>query len=279
MSKPRTSYLQNMNKKTNVSWPIMTLVSFLIILILIMLLLFSHFDTINTIINYSNVEKELDDLNEKCEKAKKEYDEVNEKLYDLKNELVTLNETEGVKLDFYNNMKILNEFKGDLSTKIYNSLNTRSILKKYGDYIYINKNNNVTFEDEFLFETNSAKTKNDLNDFYVILSKRLFDILNDKDNAKYIDSIYIYTYVNTGFTNSDLSLSIERANRFKTLLLSSSNELKNNFSSKFKVVSGEDSSLLFDKTNELEKNNRLEIVITLKENAIYDGIKNFVENE
>lgn len=277
MNKSRISYIQNMNKKTNISWPIITLVSFLIILILIILLLFSHLDTLSTVINYSNIEKEIKDMTVQYESAKIEYDDISDKLYTLKNELVNLNETEGVKLNFYNDMKEVVKLKSDFTNSLYNSLNTRSILKKYGEKIYINKYNNLTFEDSFLFESDSAKNKNDLDDFYLILAKRLYDLLSNDNYKNYIDSVYIISYINKGFDNATLNLSFERATRFKVSLLTASQDL-NEYAGKIKIVSGEDTILLYDKIQELERNDRIELVVNLNENKIYDGIKYFTGN-
>ena len=49
MNKGRTSYIPQPKTKNSLAWPIMTLISFLIILVLLVLLVISHLDSINHI--------------------------------------------------------------------------------------------------------------------------------------------------------------------------------------------------------------------------------------
>lgn len=276
MKKVRTSYIPNYNNKTNVTWPIITLVSFLIIIILIVMLLFSHFDTINTLINFAQIDKMTKELKVEYESSLMETEEVNEKLLELKKELVKLDETEGTKLTFYNDMSIIKNIKKDTSNNLYGALDTRSILKNNGDSIFVNDKEYLTILDSFLFNTNAFTSKKETDDFYQILAKRLNEVLNNDTYKKYVDYVYINSYTSSNPTESELLLSMQRGNKFKEELLNASLDLKNNFSSKIKVTIMGDSNLIYTKSNETEKNNRIEIEFGIDEELIQKGASNFV---
>lgn len=276
MKKVRTSYIPNYINKTNVTWPIITLVSFLIIIILIVMLLFSHFDTINTLINFAQIDKMTKELKVEYESSLMETEEVNEKLLELKKELVKLDETEGTKLTFYNDMSIIKNIKKDTSNNLYGALDTRSILKNNGDSIFVNDKEYLTILDSFLFNTNAFTSKKETDDFYQILAKRLNEVLNNDTYKKYVDYVYINSYTSSNPTESELLLSMQRGNKFKEELLNASLDLKNNFSSKIKVAIMGDSNLIYTKSNETEKNNRIEIEFGIDEELIQKGASNFV---
>ncbi|MCQ2978359.1 MAG: hypothetical protein MJ245_01020 [Clostridia bacterium] len=276
MQKDRASYIPDVKYKSTIAWPVMTLVSFLIILVLIVLLVFSHLDTINNIVNIAQIENKIKELNEEYNKAVVDTEDVTNKLLQLKSDLVALDETEGTKLNFYNHMNTLSTIKTSFPNSLYQSFNTKNILKDNSDRIFIGSNGNVVILNDYLFNDNSNTFTKNSDDFIKVLAKRLYDTLSDATYGRFIESINIDMYLDSDYSENDAKLSYDRGNKLREELLNKNSELKNNFDKKIAVRIFNDSNKIFTK-DESNKNNRIEVTLTISNDSILGGIKNFIE--
>lgn len=274
MKKARTSYITQSKTKNSLAWPIVTLMSFLIILVLLVLLIFSHLDSINNIINVAQIQNKINQLNDEYSSSLIQTNEVNQRLLLLKNELVALEETDGEKLNFYNSMKSISDVKNSFAQKIYSSFNTRNILNENKDNIFISEKGDVCVLMNYLFENDSYKVNKKTNDFYKVLAKKIYEVLTDSSISPYISFINID--IHTSYNDIDtVSLALKRGENIKTKLIESYQDLQMGYQNKIIVRSFEDSKHLKDSKN----NDRIEITLTLNNDSILNGIRSFVETK
>lgn len=275
MNKGRTSYITQSKTKNSLAWPIMTLISFLIILVLLVLLVISHLDSINNIINIADYENKIEELKEECDESLIQTNEVNDRLLLLKNELVDLEETEGTKLNFLYHMQTLSDIKTKFPQQIYQSFNTRNILKECENKIFISDEGNVCVLMSYMFSGSSCTITKTKSDFFKVLAKKIYEILTDDIYGKFVSSINIDVYTQTN-DQDEVNLALKRGYAFKKKLLESNNDLNNLSGDKLLVRSFEDSKSLND-ANYQEKDERIEITLTINNDSILGGIKKFVE--
>lgn len=275
MNKGRTSYIPQSKTKNSLAWPIMTLISFLIILVLLVLLVISHLDSINNIINIADYENKIEELKEEYDESLIQTNEVNDRLLLLKNELVDLEETEGTKLNFLYHMQTLSDIKTKFPQQIYQSFNTRNILKECENKIFISDDGNVCVLMSYMFSGSSSTITKTNSDFFKVLAKKIYEILTDDIYGKFVSSINIDVYTQTN-DQDEVNLALKRGYAFKKKLLESNNDLNNLSGDKLLVRSFEDSKSLND-ANYQEKDERIEITLTINNDSILGGIKKFVE--
>lgn len=275
MNKGRTSYIPQSKTKNSLAWPIMTLISFLIILVLLVLLVISHLDSINNIINIADYENKIEELKEEYDESLIQTNEVNDRLLLLKNELVDLEETEGTKLNFLYHMQTLSDIKTKFPQQIYQSFNTRNILKECENKIFISDDGNVCVLMSYMFSGSSSAITKTKSDFFKVLAKKIYEILTDDIYGKFVSSVNIDVYTQTN-DQDEVNLALKRGYAFKKKLLESNNDLNNLSGDKLLVRSFEDSKSLND-ANYQEKDERIEITLTINNDSILGGIKKFVE--
>lgn len=275
MNKGRTSYIPQSKTKNSLAWPIMTLISFLIILVLLVLLVISHLDSINNIINIADYENKIEELKEEYDESLIQTNEVNDRLLLLKNELVDLEETEGTKLNFLYHMQTLSDIKTKFPQQIYQSFNTRNILKECENKIFISDDGNVCVLMSYMFSGSSSAITKTKSDFFKVLAKKIYEILSDDIYGKFVSSVNIDVYTQTN-DQDEVNLALKRGYAFKKKLLESNNDLNNLSGDKLLIRSFEDSKSLND-ANYQEKDERIEITLTINNDSILGGIKKFVE--
>lgn len=275
MSEKRKSYIPDMNTKSSIIWPVTTMISFLVLLILLILLVFGYLDSIYNIVNKGQITSDIEKSKVEYESATNDVDVLNENLIKLKEEIANINATEGIKIEFYNEMKSINNIRQTFGERLYNSLNTRNILTNNENNIYISEFKNLTFSNSYLYDEGKAIIKNQTNDMFKYLSKEILELLKLSDYQKYVKNIVIESHINSGYTNDDTVVTSARAISFKNALLDANAELKELYSHKIVTVNMFDSKKLSNASEE-SKNNRIEISVIIDDNVINDGITKFI---
>lgn len=272
----RISYIETNDNKKNVSWPLITVGSILIIVILLIMLIFSYLDSIKFTLQEKELEYKINSKKEELQKSTTELDELNGTLLDLKNEVQAINENEKDAINFYNEMSVVSTIRNDFGTRLYDSLNTRGILKTYGSQIEVAKDKALILQDSLFFEDGKAIVDKSTSEIFKFLSKALYEMLEKPEYQKYIHKIQIEVHTKSGCTDDDAVLSSARGLAFRKALLGANKDFNDKYGKKVIVENRLDSEIFYKEEGEESKNDRIEISASFNDSALSSEISKVV---
>lgn len=274
----RISYIEtNVNKK-NISWPLITVGSILIIIILLIMLVFSYLDSIKCNLEEKEIERRITNKKEELQLATLELDQLNDSLLEIKNEIQTINDKEKEKINFFNEMKVVSTIRNDFGSRLYESLNTRGILKDHGTEIELAKDKGLILQDTIFFEDGKAVVNKNTLEIFKFLSKALLEMMEKPEYQKYIHKIQIEVHSANGCSDEDSILAGSRGLAFKKALLGSNKEFSEKFGKKVVVENRMDTEIFYKEEGDELKNNRIEISVSFNDSALTSEIQKIVVN-
>lgn len=272
----RISYIETNDNKKNVSWPLITVGSILIIVILLIMLIFSYLDSIKYTLQEKELEYKINSKKEELQKSTTELDELNETLLNLKNDVQAINENEKDAINFYNEMFVVSTIRNDFGTRLYDSLNTRGILKTYGSQIEVAKDKALILQDSLFFEDGKAIVDKSTSEIFKFLSKALFEMLEKPEYQKYIHKIQIEVHTKQGCSDDDAVLASARGLAFRKALLGANKDFNDKYGKKVIVENRLDSEIFYKEEGEESKNDRIEISASFNDSALSSEVSKVV---
>lgn len=272
----RISYIETDVNKKNISWPLIAVGSILIIIILLIMLVFSYLDSIKFKLEEREIERRITNKKEELQMSTLELDDLNEDLLALKNQIQAINDKEKNKIDFYNEMKVVSTVRADFGDKLYESLNTRGILKEFGTKIEVAKDKALILQDSIFFEDGKAVVNKNTSEIFKFLSKCLLELMENPEYQKYVHKIQIEVHTAEGCNDDDAVLASARGLAFRKALLGGNKEFADKYGKKVVVENRLDTEIFYKEEGDSLKNNRIELSISFNDSVLTSEIKKIV---
>ncbi len=279
MKSIRKSYIPEMKSDVNLTWPVVTIVTFMIVLVLIILLVFGYFDGISNIItsNERNIAKET--VNADIKKAEESLATLEQKVTTAKATLDGLEKPAEEKAKLYESINGISSVKTNITQRLKDSLDKKGLLKSNQDKIFIAPTGNLVLTNDFVFEKDKTIMTKDANEAAVLLSVELVKILSDENISKYVKNIVIESHLDGEINDIKKLDATTKGATFVSTILSSNATLNSTEKMKQKIISGNflDSRPIVEGTDAVavQKNSRIEIGIILDDKALLSAVEEF----